>query len=94
MSSRARKKLVARLFRAAERQAHKIEFSLAWGFQRGPQRAEDLQALKDLARILRDLSAVEDSAFRAERRGSGRVEHEQALAVEGRAVYVSRTRKE
>jgi AcrR family transcriptional regulator len=95
MPSRGRKKLAARLFRAAERQARKIEFALAWGHQRKEDRAEDLQALRELTRILRELSVFEDSAFRAapQRSGGAAVEHEQALAVDGRAVYVSRVRR-
>jgi AcrR family transcriptional regulator len=100
MPSRGRQKLAVRLFRAAERQARKLERSLAWDFQRKEDRALDLAALRELTRILRDLSVLEDSfAFgRAGRRerggvsGSVSVEHEQALAVEGRAVLVSRMR--
>jgi AcrR family transcriptional regulator len=95
MPSRGRQKLAARLWRAAERQARKIEFSLTWGHQRKEDRAHDLQALRELTRVLRELSALEDSAARAEPRGrsSEAVEHEAALAVEGRAVHVSRTRR-
>jgi AcrR family transcriptional regulator len=89
-SSRGRQKLVARLWRAAERQAEKIEFRLIHEHQTPEGRAADLAAFRELARILRDISAVEDSTRRAAERG---VEHEQALAVEGRAVYVSRTRR-
>lgn len=94
--SRARQKLAARLFRAAERQARKLEFSLAWDYQRKEDRALDLAALRELSRILRDLSALEESSARAgpSRRGGASVEHEQALAVEGRAVLVSRTKRE
>jgi AcrR family transcriptional regulator len=93
--SRGRQRLAARLFRAAEKQAKKIERSLAWDFQRKEDRALDLAALRELTRILRDLSVVEESARsagRRERRERGvSVEHEQALAVEGRAVVISRT---
>jgi AcrR family transcriptional regulator len=96
MPSRGRQRLAARLFRAAERQARKLEFSLAWDYQRKEDRALDLAALRELSRILRDLSVLEDSSWRggAGRRGGGSVEHEQALAVEGRAVLVSRTKRE
>jgi AcrR family transcriptional regulator len=96
MPSRGRQRLAARLFRAAERQAKKLEFSLRWDHQRKEDRALDLAALRELARILRDLSVLEDSLLRgdARRRGGGSVEHEQALAVEGRAVLVSRTKRE
>jgi hypothetical protein len=73
MPSRARQKLAARLFRAAERQARKLEFSLAWDYQRKEDRALDLAALRELARILRDLSALEDSS-RASRFASTRRE--------------------
>ena len=95
MPSRGRKKLAARLFRAAERQARKIEFQLTFGHQRAEERAHDLSALRELTRILRDLVALEDSALRGEPRGRGgeAVEREEALAVEGRAVYFSRVRK-
>ncbi len=95
MPSRGRQKLAARLFRAAERQARKLERSLTWDFQRKEDRALDLAALRELTRILRDLSVVEEaarSAGRRERRERS-VEHEQALAVEGRAVVISRTRE-
>src|SRR4051812_22674799 len=99
LPSRGRKKLAARLFRAAERQARKIEFSLSLGFQRKEDRALDLAALRELTRILRDLAILEDSSARAEflRQRGGllggvSVEHEQALAVEGRAVLVTRTK--
>jgi AcrR family transcriptional regulator len=85
--SRGRRKLAARLWRAAERQARKIEMSLAWEYQRREHRAEDLAALRELTRILRDLSVFEESRPRPPV-----VEHEQALAVEGRAVVISRTR--
>jgi hypothetical protein len=95
MPSRGRQRLAARLFRAAERQARKLEFSLAWDYQRKEDRALDLAALRELSRILRDLSVLEDASLRAgQHRGGGSVEHEQALAVEGRAVLVSRTRRE
>lgn len=87
MPARGRKKLAARLFRAAEKQARKIEFALTWGHQRREERAYDLQALRELTRILKDLSTLEDSASRAPA-----VEHEQAVAVEGRAVVISRTK--
>ena len=92
--SRGRKKLAARLWRAAERQARKIEFSLTFGHQRPEERAHDLQALRELTRILRDLSALEESGRRrAPEAGSPSIEHEQALAVEGRAVMISRTKR-
>ena len=90
--SRGRQKLAARLFRAAERQARKLERSLAWDFQRKEDRALDLAALRELTRILRDLSVLEESARSAGRKERGErsvsVEHEQALAVEGRAVVI------
>ena len=71
----------------------KLERSLAWDFQRKEDRALDLAALRELTRILRDLSVLEDFSARAGRRERGvSVEHEQALAVEGRAVLVSRTK--
>ncbi len=89
MPSGGRRKLAARLWRAAERQAQRIEFALTWGHQRPEERAHDLQALRELTRILRDLSALEDSATRPRLVA---VEHEQALAVEGRAVVISRTK--
>jgi hypothetical protein len=88
-SSRGRRRLVARLWRAAERQAEKIEWHLKYEHQTLEGRTADLAAFRELTRILRDISAVEDTARRAE----GGVEQEQALAVEGRAVYVSRTRR-
>jgi hypothetical protein len=90
--SRARQRLAARLFKAAERQARKIERSLAWDYQRKEDRALDLAALRELTRILRDLAILEDTSTRARRRERS-VEHEQALAVEGRAVVISRTRE-
>ena len=95
LPSRGRRKLAARLFRAAEQQARKIELSLIWGHQRPEQRALDLQALRELTRVLRDLSALEDSALRSQPhiRAGAKVEHEQALAVEGRALYISRTKR-
>jgi AcrR family transcriptional regulator len=95
MPTPGRRKLAARLWRAAERQARKLEFSLTFGHQRAEDRAHDLAALKELTRILRELSTFEDAASRAEaRRHAGEVlEHEQALAVEGRAVVISRTRR-
>ena len=89
--ARGRRKLAARLFRAAEQQARKIEFALTWGHQRKEDRAQDLAALRELTRILKDLAALEDSALRTER-PAVTLEHEQALALEGRAVYVSRTK--
>jgi AcrR family transcriptional regulator len=92
LASRGRKKLAARLWRAAERQARKLEFTLAFGHQRPEQRAHDLQALRELTRILKELAAFEDSARRAAPR-PGRETVEQALAVEGRAVVISRTRR-
>jgi AcrR family transcriptional regulator len=93
--SRGRQRLAARLLRAAERQARKIERSLAWDFQRKEDRALDLAALRELTRILRDLSVLEDSSARGgqKERRERSVEHEQALAVEGRAVVISRTRE-
>ena len=95
LPSRGRKRLAARLWRAAERQARKIEFTLTWGIQRAEERKHDLQSLRELTRILRDLSALEDSAARLPppRQGGEKVEHEHALAVEGRAVYISRTKR-
>ena len=54
---------------------------------------QDLKALRELARILRDLSALEDSACRPRLRAAENIEHEQALAVEGRAVVISRTKR-
>jgi AcrR family transcriptional regulator len=95
LSPRGRRKLAARLWRAAERQAQKLEFSLAWSFQRKEDRADDLAALKELTKILRELAEFEDNFARAEARredAASGVEHEAALAVEGRAVYVTRTR--
>ena len=89
LPSRGRQKLAARLWRAAERQARKLEYSLDWTYQSRENRAEDLAALRELTRILRDLSTVEDSARRPRPES---FEHEQALAVEGRAVVISRTR--
>ncbi len=93
--SRGRQRLAARLFRAAERQARKLERSLAWDYQRKEDRALDLAALRELTRILRDLSVLEESARSAGRkeRRERSIEHEQALAVEGRAVVISRTRE-
>ncbi|HEX9904916.1 MAG TPA: hypothetical protein VGA77_08130, partial [Propylenella sp.] len=93
--SRGRKRLAARLWRAAERQARKLEFALAWDFQRKEDRAHDLAALRELTRILRDLSALEDSTARAEihARVGEAVEREEALAVEGRAVFVRREKR-
>jgi AcrR family transcriptional regulator len=93
MPSRGRRKLAARLWRAAERQAAKIEMFLAIGYQNKEDRGHDLAALRELTRILRDLSAFEDAAHRLPPQPQGgAVEHEQALAVEGRAVVISRTR--
>jgi AcrR family transcriptional regulator len=95
LPSRGRKKLAVRLFRAAERQARKIEMKLAINYQFNDQRVEDLAALRELTRILRDLASVEDSALRAEARERGAtLQHEQAVAVEGRAVVISRTKME
>jgi hypothetical protein len=68
-------------------------FSLTWGHQRLEDRAHDLLALKELTRILRDLAAFEDASSRAEPHRRGGLEHEQAVAVEGRAVVISRTRQ-
>jgi hypothetical protein len=93
ISPRGRRRLAARLWRAAERQARKLEFDLAWSFQRKEDRAEDLSALKELTRILRELAAFEEASARTEARRDGGVEHEAALAVEGRAVYVTRMRR-
>jgi AcrR family transcriptional regulator len=95
LPSRGRRKLAARLLRAAEQQARKIEMRLGLGHQRLEQLPHDLAALRELAKILRDLSIFEDSAARVsgrERRDE-ELEHEQALAVEGRAVVISRTRR-
>jgi AcrR family transcriptional regulator len=95
MPSRERRKLAARLFRAAERQARKIEFRLTFEHQTREGRAEDLAALRELTRVLRDLSAVEDAIARARPRSydGESVEREEALAVEGRAVFVRRERR-
>ncbi len=94
LPSRARRKLAARLFRAAERQARKLEFALAWDHQRKEDRALDLSALRELTRVLRDLAALEDASARSAPRGRGeKVEREEALAVEGRAVLVTRERR-
>jgi len=99
ISPRGRRKLAARLWRAAERQANKLERSLTWEFQRKEDRAQDLAALKELTRILRELAAFEEAFARSDARRmagaepAGGVEHEAALAVEGRAVYVTRTRR-
>jgi hypothetical protein len=59
------------------------------------ERKHDLQSLRELTRILRDLSALEDAAARLPppRQGGEAVEHDHALAVEGRAVYISRTKR-
>jgi hypothetical protein len=92
ISPRGRRKLSARLWRAAEQQARKIELRLSLGHQRLDQRTEDLAALRELTRILRDLAAVEESAARTDRRPAAPIAHEQALAVEGRAVVVTRTK--
>ena len=83
MPSRGRRKLAARLWRAAERQAAKIEMHLATGYQNKEDRGQDLAALRELTRILRDLAAFEDAAHRLPPRQGGAVEHEQALAVRG-----------
>jgi hypothetical protein len=91
--SRARKRLAARLFRAAEQQARKIELTLSLGFQHKENRTHDLAALKELTRILKELSVMEEAAARAEERRSGRIEQEEALAVEGRALFVRRERR-
>ena len=93
LASRGRKKLAARLWRAAEGQARKLEFALVHGFQRNEERVHDLQALRELTRILKELAAFEDSARPAPPRQGEALEHEQALAVEGRAVVISRTRR-
>ena len=93
LALRARRKLAARLWRAAEGQARKLEFALVHGFQHKEERAHDLQALRELTRILKELAAFEDSARPPPPRQSEALEHEQALAVEGRAVVISRTRR-
>ena len=67
-----RHKLAARLWRAAERQAQKLEFSLAWSFQRKEDRAADLAALKELTKIMLKLGDFEDAFARAEVRREGR----------------------
>jgi hypothetical protein len=98
MPWRERQKLAARLFRAAERQARKIEFRLTFEHQTREGRAEDLAALRELTRVLRDLSAVEDAIARARPRSTGAesgesFEREEAVAVEGRAVFVRREKR-
>lgn len=75
---------MARLWRAAERQAEKIEFHLKYEHQTREGRAEGL-AFRDLTRILRDISAVEDTARRAAETGG--VEHEQARSATSRASH-------
>ncbi len=74
MPSRGRERLAARLFRAAEKQAKKIERSLAWEFQRKEDRAHDLAALRELTRILRDLSVVEEFGARGRAEGTAGAE--------------------
>src|SRR5205085_6481606 len=93
LPTRGRRKLVARLWRAAELQGRKLEFLLGWQVQDKERRVEDLQALRELTRILRELSVVEDCAYRAAGRERGGIEHTHALAVEGRALYISRTKQ-
>ena len=87
MPSRGRKKLAARLWRVAEQQARKLELFLAGNYQRRDDRAADLQALRELTRILRELATFEDASLRTAARppGGETLEHEQALAVERRA---------
>lgn len=97
--SRGRRRLAARLWRAAERQARKIEYALSWGPQSGEQRTHDLAALREITKILRELTVLENASApgpRRRRRGADApspIEHETALAVEGRAVYVQRVRE-
>ena len=64
-------------------------FALTHSHIRREGRVHDIQALRELARILRDLAAFEDYGRRAAL--GPPVEHEQAVAVEGRAVVISRT---
>jgi AcrR family transcriptional regulator len=97
-ASRGRRRLAARLWRAAERQARKIEYALSWGPQSAEQRTHDLAALREIAKILRELTALENASAPAPHRRRGPdapapVEHETALAVEGRAVYVQRVKR-
>ena len=47
----------------------------------------------ELTRILRELAQFEEAFARADARREGTLEHEAALAGEGRAVYVTRTRR-
>ena len=97
--SRGRRRLAARLWRAAERQARKIEYALSWGPQSGEQRTHDLAALREITKILRELTVLENASAPGPRRrrgdadAPGPIEHETALAVEGRAVYVQRVRE-
>jgi hypothetical protein len=93
MPSRGRKRMAARLWRAAEQQARKVEFRLTYEHQTREGRAEDLAALKELTRILKDLAAAEEAAARAEAHRRAPTEEEEALAVEGRAVFLKRTRR-
>jgi AcrR family transcriptional regulator len=93
MPWRGRKKLAARLWRAADRQARKLEYFLTWDYQRQEDREKDLAALREMTRILRELAAFEDACFRTARAERGSVEREEALAVEGRALFVRRTRR-
>ena len=100
--SRGRRRLAARLWRAAERQARKIEMSMSpWWQQTPEQRAQDLAALREITKILRELTLFENASAaaprwrrrRADADAPAPIEHETALAVEGRAVYVQRVRE-
>jgi hypothetical protein len=96
LQARGRRRLAARLWRAAESQARRIERSVLWGnHQPLAQRDADMAALREMVRILRDLAAFEDASFGPlpRRDGEAPAEHEAALAVEGRALYISRTRR-
>ena len=100
-ASGARRRLAARLFRATEQQVRKIELRLSLGHQSYEQRNHDLTALREIAKIFRDLCVLEAAGAtpRPRRRSdasageTGPVEHETALAVEGRALYVRRERR-
>ena len=63
MPARGRKSSRRGLFCAAEKQARIIEFALTWGHQRREERAHDLQALRELTPILKDLSTLEVSGI-------------------------------
>ena len=65
-----------------------MELSLTSDFQRKEDRSIDLAALKEITRFPRELAAFEDASGRVETR-CATIEHEAALAVEGRAVYVT-----